>query len=330
MRLPGLDVGIAFDLRTDFDAPETGPDDLLEEYDSAETIAAIADVLAAGGHRPRALGGGRGLLRALLDDPPDLVFNICEGATGRAREAHAPAACEMLGVPYTHSDPLTLAVSLDKDVTKRLLASAGLPVPRHVLCDGAVPDVRALGVPVIAKPVAEGSSKGIRGACLVDDPAALPSTIARLQADYGQPVLVEEFCPGTEITVGVLGTGADASVVGSMEVEWSGGPPERFVYSLEVKRDYLNQVRYHVPPRSQRAEAEALGLAAHRALGCRDVSRVDVRMMADGRIGVLEINPLPGLAPEYGDLVILAERMGVTYDHLIIGIVDQARRRWGI
>jgi len=321
----GLDVGLAFDLRSDFEAAAGAPDDALEEYDSVETIDAIAGALERAGHRVRRLGGGRGLVRALLDAPPELVFNMCEGWGTRSREAHVPAICEMLDVPYTHSDPLTLAASLDKDVAKRLVASAGVRTPPHIVLNGRVGDLDALDLPVVVKPLAEGSSKGIRdGECLIGDRELLGAAVARMHDDYEQPVIVEQFCPGAEITVGVLGTGPGARAIGAMEIE---PLDDERLYSLEVKRAFTERVRYHVPARTYAEEAMEAAVAAHRALGCRDVSRVDLRVDADGNVAFLELNPLPGIAPGYGDLVILAERVGISHDALIGAIVAEARSR---
>lgn len=334
-----MDVGIAFDLKTDF-APgsATGagsdglpPDDLLEEYDSQATIDAIAGALERLGHRPRPLGGGRRLLEQVLAAPPELVFNIAEGAGTRSREAHVPAVLELLGIPYTHSDPLTLAATLDKAVAKRLVAAAGVRTPRFAVVS-APGEAAALDLafPLIAKPLWEGSSKGIRNASRVSDPRALAETVGRLLADYGQPVLVEEFLPGAEFTVGLLGTGPRARVVGALEIVPRRARPDEFVYSLEVKRNWEAEVDYHVPPRRPAevvAEVERAALAAYRALECRDVGRVDVRLDAAGRPGFIEVNPLPGIHPVTGDLCILARGVGLTYDDLIAAILESARER---
>lgn len=331
-----MDVGIAFDLKADFAGrvAQGGPEDLLEEYDSQPTIDAIAAALAALGHRPRLLGGGRRLLEQVLAAPPDLVFNIAEGFGGRSREAHVPAALEMLCVPYTHSDPLTLAVTLDKAVAKRLAAAAGVPTPRFaVVAESAQAAALDLALPVIAKPLWEGSSKGIRKSSRITDPKALGETVGRLLADYGEPVLVEEFLPGAEFTVGVLGTGRDARVIGALEVVPRLARTEEFVYSLEVKRNWEVEVEYHVPPRRPPevvADVERVALDAYRALECRDVGRVDVRLDARGRASFLEVNPLPGIHPVTGDLCILARGRGMTYEELIGAIVASARARWGL
>jgi D-alanine-D-alanine ligase len=326
-----IEVGIAYDLRSDF-TDGHGPDDRLEEYDSPATVDAIAAALEACGYRPRRLGGGRALLQELLERPPDLVFNMAEGAGTRSREAHVAAVCELLGVPYTHSDPLTLAATLDKSVANRLVASAGIPTPRGQVVESADATI-ALDFPVIAKPVAEGSSVGLRVTSRADDSEELRPHVERLLRDYGQPVLVEEFCPGAEFTVGVVGTGDDAEAIGVMELVPREVPLEHFVYSVEMKRAGPAVVDYYCPPRRPEALQAALvetALAAYRVLGCRDVARVDLRLADDGGPRFLEVNPLPGLQPWWGDLVLLAEARGYGYEQLVGTIVERARERQGL
>jgi D-alanine-D-alanine ligase len=326
-----VEIGIAYDLPAE-NGDGCGPDDRFEEYDSPSTIDAVAAALEACGYRTRKLGGGRALLRELLDRPPGLVFNMAEGAGSRSREAQVPAVCELLGVPYTHSDPLTLAASLDKAVAKSLVAAAGISTPRWRVVEHARDQV-GLAFPVLAKPLAEGSSMGIRLTSRAEDPVELREQLERLIRDYGQPVLVEEFCPGPEITVGILGAGAGATVLGVMEVVPLMVPVEQFIYSLEIKRTGEPFVEYHVPPRRPQAlidRAAAVALGSYRALGCRDVARVDLRLDADGEPNFLEANPLPGLRPAWGDLVILAGRCDVQFEELIGRIVTCARERQGI
>jgi D-alanine-D-alanine ligase len=242
----------------------------------------------------------------------------------------------MLGIPHTGSDPLTLAATLDKDCARRLVRSAGLAVPagyvvrpeEHIAQALARDDVLRQGGSAIVKPAWEGSSKGIRSKCLVHSREQLAETLQDLRRDYRQPILVEEFIRGDELTVGLVGNDPP-QIVGVMRVLPS-APTDEFVYSLEVKRDFRRQVRYEVPPalpaRSMRAVEEA-ALKAHEALGCRDVSRVDFRLRDDIPY-FLEINPLPGLNPESSDLVILAGLAGWTYEQLIEAIFQAALDRW--
>ena len=240
-----------------------------------------------------------------------------------------PAVLEMLGIPYTGSDPLTLAVTLDKDCARRLVQSVGVRVPRGLVlrpgedCEDAIRRVD-LPFPVIIKPAWEGSSKGIRGKSLWIEPERLPLAVASLQRDHRQPVLVEEFIHGDELTVGVIGNNPPR-IVGIMRVLPT-RPTERFVYSLEVKRDFGAQVRYEVPARVSPEATEAIqraALAAYHILGCRDVSRLDFRLR-EGVPYFLEVNPLPGLNPDSGDLVILSGMAGWSYAQLIHAILDAA------
>jgi D-alanine-D-alanine ligase len=330
-----MKIGIAYNLREEVPEVPGAPIDHAEEFDSPATIDALAAVLEGAGHRVSRLGFGRGFLGRMLADPPDLVFNIAEGLEGRSREAQVPAVCEMLGVPCTGSDPLTLALTLDKDLAKRVVASRGLATPRHLLIErleqlpaGDAPG--GLAFPLIVKPAWEGSSKGVRLGSRVTTPAALAEQVAFVLAGYGGPALVEEFCEGEEFTVGVHGN-ADPRVIGVMQIRHRTLPSDQFLYSLEVKRDWENQVEYLVPPPvapALLAALEALALGCYRALGCRDVSRVDLRLKG-GVPHFIEVNPLPGLSPTYGDLPILSRRMGWTYPQLVLAIVDHALARRG-
>jgi D-alanine-D-alanine ligase len=317
-------IGITYDLK------QAGiADDSQEEFDSPATIDAIAQVLQDLGHEVVRLGDGRELLERLLAQPPDFVFNIAEGqGIGRSREARVPAVLEMLGIPYTGSDPLTLAVTLDKDVAKRLVQSVGGMVPRGWIIEptGAASDEdrSTLSLPVIVKPAWEGSSKGIRRQSVVDHFRDLPKIIESLCAEHRQPVLVEEYIEGEELTVGVIGNNPP-QIINIMRVV----PQQetaRFIYSLEVKRDWERQVRYECPaqlpaPVTERVRQAAL--AAYRVLGCRDVARIDFRLR-QGIPFFLEVNPLPGLNPQSGDLVLLSQASGWSYAQLIAAILQAA------
>jgi D-alanine-D-alanine ligase len=324
-------IGITYDLKADAPARAGVPDDYQEEFDSPATVEAIAAALRDLGHTVEMLGDGRELLERLLADPPEFVFNIAEGqGIGRSREARVPAVLEMLGIPYTGSDPLTLAVTLDKDCAKRLVQSVGVAVPRGwLLQHGVTSEMErwTLRFPVIVKPAWEGSSKGIRGKSLVDRPVDLPGVVKALRQDHRQPVLVEEYIDGDELTVGVLGN-HPPQVLGVMRV-LPRHSTERFIYSLEVKRDWERQVRYECPAQVPEATMERIrqaALAAFRVLGCRDVARIDFRLR-EGVPYFLEVNPLPGLNPHSGDLVLLSQLCGWQYGQLIGAILQAARDR---
>ncbi len=323
-----MHIGIAFDLKPDHPTAADLPDDWAEEFDSPVTVQTIAAALRAKGHAVSELGDGREFIEKLLASPPDLVFNIAEGlGVGRSREARVPAVCEMLGVPYTGSDPLTLAAALDKDVARRLVASAGVKTPPGVLFWQGMPDSAfSLSFPAIVKPAWEGSSKGIRDKCIVHSVRELVAVGEQVLA-YRQPMLVEQFIDGDELTVGVIGNDPP-HILGVMRVI-PNQTDRPFVYSLEVKRDFRNQVRYECPARlapDVLTAVEEAALTAYRILGCRDVARIDFRLR-DGIPYFIEANPLPGLNPESSDLVIMANLVGVSHAELIGMILDAALER---
>jgi D-alanine-D-alanine ligase len=310
-----------------------GPDDEFEEFDSPATIHALAQLLTTEGYAVSILEADRTLPRRLTIGNFDLVFNIAEGKGGRCREALVPALCEMLGIAYTGSDPLTLAATLDKAVAKRLVVG-DVATPRwRTVRRMSDLDGFDLQFPVFAKPNDEGSSKGIRNDSRCEDLGALQGVCARLLDTYGRPVLVEEFVRGHEVTVGVVGN-QDPEVVGIMHVVPTQlKSAEDFVYSLEVKRDWEHQVRYAIPPElpddvCRRIEAAAL--KCFRLLDCRDVARIDFRVGPDGEPWFIEANPLPGLSPTSGDLVLTAKAMGWTWERLITRIVREAEFRQGV
>lgn len=339
-----MKIGIAFDLKPASAEPVGGrgrPDDQFEEYDSVETVEAIAAAMRTLGHHTVMLGGGLDFLDRVRFNAPDLVWNIAEGHGGRCRESHIPAICEFLNIPYTHSDPLTLAATLDKGVAKRLVQQAGVATPDFVVVRGDVQtsELKFPAPPLFVKPLDEGSSKGIRNNPVCGRIKEAEERAQWLLKTYGRPVLVEQFIPGREITVAVMGEphAADPAhaprVFGMLEVIPRGGRNPNFVYSLEVKRDFLNRVEYMTPPQvtgPQLRRLEQAALASYVALECRDVSRIDFRMAEDGTPFFIEVNPLPGLSPSTGDLPILARLQGVSYTDLIGQILSAAIHRLGL
>jgi D-alanine-D-alanine ligase len=334
-------IGIAFDLKPHTPLPAGAPDDLHEEFDSPDTVKSIAAALRELGHEPIELGNGKSLLEKLLREPPELVFNFAEGhGTSRNREARVPAVCEMLDIPCTGSDPLALALALDKDLCRRVVADSGVVVPKGILLtppttayDGDFAEFPAaiaesgLELPLIAKPNLEGSSKGIRSKCLIERGEDAGPVIASLWNDYRQAVLLEEYIAGEEVTVGIVGNDPPR-ILGMMRVT-PRQPTERFVYSLEVKRDWANRVDYECPPKLPHETLSALedaALQAFETIGCRDISRIDFRVR-DGIPYFLEVNPLPGLNPETGDIVLIARFMGMAHTQLVGAIVEAAMAR---
>jgi D-alanine-D-alanine ligase len=328
-----LRVGITYNLKKDFLQRKDQPIDVLEEFDAEETIDAIRDVLEKDGHEVIRFDGNTGLVDRLRQTPIDIVFNIAEGMQGRNREAHIPALLEFLNIPYTGSDPLTLSLTLDKSMAKRVVMSEGIPTPRFKRVR-KMEDLKELNLayPLFVKLCDEGSSKGVRLDSKISDPRSLEVKTEWLLENYGPPVLVEEFISGPEFTVGILGN-ENASVLGVMQIEVKGISPEEAIYSLEIKREWEKRVVYHCPPSIDHAllsRIQEVALRCYRVLDCRDVSRVDLRVGRNGTPYFLEINPLPGLSPIYGDLPIMAGRMGWSYDQLVKAIFHHALKRHGM
>ncbi|TFG45234.1 MAG: ATP-grasp domain-containing protein, partial [Dehalococcoidia bacterium] len=309
-----MKIGLAYDLKQTVATSAAAPDDALEEYDSAETIGLLSAAIESAGYQPVALGGGREFLENVLRNDVDFVFNISEGrGTYRSRESQVPAVLEMLGIPYSGADPQTLAVALDKPLTKSILQSVGVITPKwHIL--RTVEDItnanwHGFRFPLFIKPAFEGSSKGIRLTAMVETPDEAVAQVSVLFESYGQPVMAEEFIDGDEVTCGIIGNGIEPLVLPLRIMPRQKSGP--FIYSLEVKRNYKQLVDYEYParlPQQVLEDVKAQALLVFNTLGCRDFSRVDFRIAADGTPYFLEVNPLPGLSLD-SDLFIIATQM---------------------
>lgn len=324
-----LGIALCYDLKADYLAAGFSPEAVME-FDEEETIDALAGALGELGHRVERVGRGVELAKRLAaGERWDLVFNVAEGVRGRSREAQVPAVCELFDQPYTFSDPLTCALTLDKPLAKRLVRDSGLPTAPFAVVERAEEaEALALPPPLFVKPAAEGSSKGVTGRSRVGSREELREACAELLRDFEQPVLVEAYLPGREMTVGIVGNGDDARVVGVMEVLFVNGDGD---YTALNKKEYESRVRYQLldgEPVAQRARQVAL--AAYRALSCRDVARVDLRCDGAGEPHFLEVNPLPGLHPTYSDLPIMATLAGISYPDLLGRIIEASGRRWGL
>ena len=319
-------------------------DDEYAEWDSAETIDAVADALGALGEVVR--------LEATPDFPErlrhagvDIVFNIAEGLRGVNREAHVPAICEFYGIPYSGSDPYTLSLCLDKRRTKEVLSYHGVPTAEFVLVEqledlegSADPSFER---PLFVKPLHEGSSKGITERNLVRSPDELRHQVAFLLESYDQPVLVERYLPGLEFTCAVLGNGGEARVLPLVGMNFDALPEGALpIYGYEAKWVWDTREDplpiFDCPARVDddlRRAIEDVALRAYRVLGCRDWSRVDVRLDADGTPNVVEVNPLPGILPDPADNSCFpkaARAAGMSYDELIRSCLRHAAARTGV
>jgi D-alanine--D-alanine ligase len=323
-RRTSMRVGIAFNMKRI--APHGG-DDREAEYDAPETIQAIAHAIESQGHVAVPLEATPDFPRALMSSNVDVVFNIAEGMVGRNREGQVPSLCELLGVPYTGSDSATLSICLDKGLTKRLLTDVDTPA-FQVLVTGRE-KLRPLRYPVIVKPNQEGTSKGITKKSVCDDEISVRDVARELIDRYGQPALVEEYIAGRELTVGLLGE-RRPRVLPPMEVVFL-TQADRPVYDYECKQSWQQHVRYECPANLTRDELRAVERACRTtfvALGCRDVARIDLRLTSGGHVYVLEVNPLPGLTPDYSDLCLIANGAKIEYRTLIAEILSGAIKRW--
>jgi D-alanine-D-alanine ligase len=307
-------------------------DDAEAEYDPPETIDAIRVAIESLGHEVVPLEANSELPQRLAEAKVDIVFNIAEGLSGRNREAQVPALCELIGIPYTGSDSATLALALDKALAKRILRQHGILTPEfQVMTTGREklhPWVTQK-FPLIVKPNAEGSSKGISGSGVVDDENALRAAVREIVEKYRQPALVEEYVFGREFTVGLLGD-RKPRVLPPMEICFKDATKKRPVYDFEIKQEWEKHVYYECPAKLSPTEAKAVERAAREtfmALDCRDVARIDLRMNAQGQVYVLEVNPLPGLTPDYSDLVLISKAAGIEYRTLISEILAGGLKR---
>ena len=323
-----MTIGLVYDLRDDYLAQGFSEEEVAE-FDSAGTIAALEQTLQSLGYTVQRIGRGLALAEQLAAGRRwDLVFNFAEGLHGRSREAQVPALLEMYGVPYTFSDPLVCALTLDKAMTKRVIQSAGLHTPRFCVVASSE-EVKSvdLPLPLFAKPLAEGTGKGVDEYSRIESVADLGKVCLRLLEKFRQPVLVEEYLPGREFTTAVLGTGSEAKVLGTMEIAIRQNAPATD-YSYVVKELCEQWVDYFPMPKGAlREETEELALRAYQVLECRDTGRVDIRLDARGRPAFIEINPLPGLHPTHSDLPMIATQEGMAYEELIRRIVHSALAR---
>jgi D-alanine-D-alanine ligase len=311
-------IGVTYDLKADYLAQGWSEEDAAE-FDSETTIAAICEALTALGLEPVRIGTVKRLAERLVaGERWDGVFNFCEGVKGIGREAQVPALLEAYDIPYVFSDTLTLAVSLDKAMCKRIVRDAGVPTPDFAVIETlADADAIDLPYPLFLKPVAEGSGKGVDRNSRVTSPAELKTTAAALLARFQQPVLVETFLPGREFTVGITGTGTDAEVLGVSEIV----PLAGYIgagYGFENKQEHWeDKLAVERAPREFAESSGQVALAAWRALRCRDGGRVDVRCDASEHPQFIEVNPLAGLSPGFSDLCLIAGFAGITYNQLI-------------
>jgi len=324
---PTMKIGITYDLRADYLAAGY-TEEQTAEFDRPDTIEAIEGALRSLGYQTDRIGHVRHLVKRLADgDRWDFVFNIAEGLRGFGRESQVPCLLEAYDVPYTFSDPLVSALTLHKALTKRVLRDAGVPTTDFFLVEAEADIAKVkLTYPLFAKPVAEGTAKGIDSESKIDTPAQLDCVCRRLLNRFHEPVLVEPYLSGREFTTAILGTDDEAEAIGTMEVELlDGAEPHSYTYVNKEKCEEL--CRYSPAPKEWAEACAELSLAAWRTIGCRDGGRVDLRADAKGKLYVMELNPLPGIHPDHSDLPIIGKFVGIPYVEMIRRIVVSGLRR---
>lgn len=332
-----LKVALVYNLKR----PKSGnePGDYFSEFDSQETIEAIASALRVGGHEIFLVEAEIKLLDWLKFNPVDIVFNIAEGLSGSSRESQVPAILDFLDIPYTGSGVLTLALSMDKAKAKQIFMHQGIPTPKFQLFKNEKESLQQnLLFPLIVKPNCEGSAKGIHASSVVKDKTGLYEEITRVRKLYLQDVLVEEFIEGTELTVGILGNHRP-QILPILEIDFTNckDKGESF-YSWEVKEyqgidPQYPDPEFFCPARLSREQEDAVrkvAFAAHQALGCLDMSRVDMRLSSDSIPYVLEVNALPGLDPKESNLPRMAKVSNISYSGLINRILENALKRYQV
>lgn len=323
-------IGLTYDLKSEYLAQGFNEHETAE-FDRDDTIYALENALNQLGHETDRIGNVRKLTERLVrGDQWDLVFNIAEGLHGIGREAQVPAILDAYAVPYTFSDPLVMSLTLHKGMTKRVIQNAGLPTSDFIIVE-ELEDVAKVGFdpPFFVKPVAEGTGKGISPDSIIRRQKDLRASCKKLLALYRQPVLVERYLSGREFTVGLVGTGKEAEVLGTIEVHLRHNA-EPGVYSYLNKENCEELVEYRLVRAKEESlvqEAEAIALQAWQVLGCRDGGRIDIRCDETGRPQFMEVNPLAGLHPEHSDLPIICMHKRISYLQLIWRIIISAEQR---
>ena len=324
-----MKLGLVYDLRDDYLALGFSEEETAE-FDSVVTIDALDGALTRLGWSVVRVGRGQELARRLAaGERYDMVFSIAEGLKGRSREAQVPAVCELYDQPYVFSDPPTMAVTLDKSVAKRIVRDSGVPTASFAVIESATASLKDMTFPAFLKPIAEGTGKGCSGRSRVTHKSALRAEASRMLKAFRQPVLAEAYLPGREFTVGIVGSGAQAKVIAVLELLIA-PDAEAGVYGFDNKQSFGDHFACRLADDAEARLAGERALAAHRALGCRDVARVDLRSDANDEPQFLEVNPIPGLKPGFSDIAILTDLSGRDYDWLIGEIMRSACARQSV
>ncbi|PNT91085.1 D-alanine--D-alanine ligase family protein [Clostridium thermosuccinogenes] len=329
--VPKYTAGITYNLKK---GVKSDAEDEEAEYDNIETVNAIKNALEQMNCRVELFEANTDIFEKLKRTKVDILFNIAEGTKGRGREAQVPAIANIFGIPFTGSDETTLCISLDKALTKRILSTYKIRTPKYQVIEeeSARLDSR-LKYPLIVKPNAEGSSKGIWDFAVAEDSQELKKLISRNLNLYKQPIMVEEYIKGREFTVAVAGNKNEATVFSPMEIHYKDTGQKFNIYSYNVKKDYQKYIQYSCPADISKEiedRMKSTALKIYNALQCRDFARIDFRLSEEEDIYFIEINPLPGLAPGYSDYPMITEFCGLSYNDTIKMILNSALKRYSM
>ncbi len=316
-----MKIGLTFDLRSWYIDRGYSMDETAE-FDKQETVDALENSLKIMGYETEPIGNAFQLIEALASGKRwDLVFNIAEGLYGDGRESVVPAILDQYKIPYVFSGPVIMGLSLNKHLAKLVAAASGVPVsPGCLITELKELDNCKLRYPLFVKPVSEGTGKGITEKSLVNSASELKTMVEWILNEFKQPALVEEYLPGREFTVGIVGYGDDAVAIGGMEVICANNLP----YSVEVKENYLLYCTYKTLDADIVDECKSVALKAWKALDAVDAGRVDLKADRFGKICFIEANPLAGLNPVHSDLPILSRMYGIEYQALMEMIMKAA------
>ncbi len=321
-------VSIVFNLkRTDLCARTV---DAQAELDSIDTVNAIGAALSAAGYEVSKVEADKDFVKNIKSSQPDIVFNIAEGLNGRGREAQVPAILDFLNIPYTGSDETTLAICLDKALTKRLVSTYKVRTPKGVVATKDAYNTKGLKYPVIVKPNAEGSSKGISGMSVAANACELKKLLKYDFENYDGDMLVEQYIKGREFTVALLGNGDDVIAFSPLEIVFVKDVGKYKLYSYDIKKEFEKYVRLDCPPIltvEKQEEIKAVAKKIFKVLNCRDFARMDFMMDEEEKLYFIEINPLPGLAPGYSDFPFITQKCGINYNTTIARIIATALNR---
>lgn len=325
-----IKVGLTFDLKADY--LRLGyTNEQVAEFDSPETMDALENAITTLGFEVVRIGNIFSLVNFLnAGKRCDLVFNICEGMYGIAREAQVPCLLDAYQIPYVFSEPDILNLTLDKGLTKLIVQQGGILTANFkVVSQLTELDNIGMPFPLFVKPVAEGTSKGIDGFSLVNNNQELTKSVDYLLKTFHQPVLVESFLPGREFTVGITGSGDDAKAIGTLEIVLNENAPHP-IYSYSVKKDWEKYASYKIANDPVALKCAEMAVEVWKMIKGKDAGRVDFRLDTNGEPNFIEVNPLAGLNPTYSDLPILARLIGISYLQLISEIINSALKRSGL